>query len=131
MSDDTEEKKVITRAQAKALGLSRYFTGKPCKHGHVAERKVSNTKCIVCYNEEHKMRLRKLRKEKPEQYVAYSTKYRLKNPEKVKNIIEKWRKENPENLKATNDTWRKNNPEKVKVNQDKWRAKKKAEKLKF
>jgi hypothetical protein len=28
--------------------LSRYFTGKPCKHGHVAERTVSNSRCVEC-----------------------------------------------------------------------------------
>ena len=28
-----------TRAEAKARGLKRYFTGKPCKAGHVAERR--------------------------------------------------------------------------------------------
>ena len=34
---------------AKAAGRARYFTGKPCKHGHVAERFVSNGGCITCY----------------------------------------------------------------------------------
>lgn len=37
-----------TRAEALALGLSRYFTGKPCKHGHVAERSVSSRSCVEC-----------------------------------------------------------------------------------
>ena len=31
-------RKIITHKQAKALGLKRYFTGEPCKHGHIAER---------------------------------------------------------------------------------------------
>jgi hypothetical protein len=31
----------IGRDEAKALGLKRFFTGKPCKHGHVAERGLS------------------------------------------------------------------------------------------
>ena len=38
-------KALITRADAKALGLKRYFTGKPCKHGHVAERTM-NRICV-------------------------------------------------------------------------------------
>jgi len=29
---------IISRKEAKALGLTRYFTGKPCKHGYIAER---------------------------------------------------------------------------------------------
>lgn len=36
-----------TRAEAFALGADRYFTGAPCKHGHVAERFVSGT-CTGC-----------------------------------------------------------------------------------
>jgi hypothetical protein len=30
---------IITRAEAKARGLKRYFTGKPCKCQHVAEER--------------------------------------------------------------------------------------------
>lgn len=26
----------------------RYFTGKPCKRGHIAERHISNRNCVVC-----------------------------------------------------------------------------------
>ena len=38
----------ITRAQAKAQGLKQYFDGKPCKHGHVDARLVSNWVCMEC-----------------------------------------------------------------------------------
>lgn len=38
---------IITRAEAKAQGLSKYFTGKPCGvHGQIAERLVSTRTCI-------------------------------------------------------------------------------------
>jgi hypothetical protein len=40
--------KIITRAEAKALGLKRYFTGKPCKRGHVCERKADDGCCLEC-----------------------------------------------------------------------------------
>lgn len=33
---------------AKAAGKTRYFTGKPCKNGHIAERKVVNSTCVIC-----------------------------------------------------------------------------------
>ena len=42
---------IITRVQAKALGLKRYFMGshRPCrKHGHVSERKTVDGQCIAC-----------------------------------------------------------------------------------
>ena len=45
----TERKpKPISRKIARERGLVRYFTGKPCKHGHVAERLLSNRACVVC-----------------------------------------------------------------------------------
>ena len=33
---------------ARERGETRYFTGLPCKHGHVAERQVSNGTCVDC-----------------------------------------------------------------------------------
>lgn len=39
---------IITRKEAKEKGLARYFTGKPCKHGHVAERYVCGHRCAEC-----------------------------------------------------------------------------------
>ena len=41
-------KEIITRAEAKALGLKKYFTGKPCKNGHIAERFLSGYTCLEC-----------------------------------------------------------------------------------
>ena len=39
---------IITRADAIAKGLKRYFTGLPCKRGHVCERVVSTKTCVEC-----------------------------------------------------------------------------------
>jgi 5-methylcytosine-specific restriction endonuclease McrA len=36
-----------TRAEAKAAGTKYYFTGEPCKHGHVAPRKTKGA-CVEC-----------------------------------------------------------------------------------
>jgi hypothetical protein len=38
-----------TRAAAKALGATRYFTGKPCKHGHTVERLTASGHCTACF----------------------------------------------------------------------------------
>ena len=40
--------KEITREQAKHEGMKRYFTGKPCKRGHVCERETSSGMCVEC-----------------------------------------------------------------------------------
>lgn len=40
---------IITREEARAKGLKRYFTGEACKgRGHVSERLVANRGCIQC-----------------------------------------------------------------------------------
>ena len=40
--------KVISRKDAKATGAKRYFTGKACIRGHVAERFTCNKTCVEC-----------------------------------------------------------------------------------
>jgi len=42
------EREVISRSAAKVLGLTRYFTSKPCHKGHIAERQTSNGNCREC-----------------------------------------------------------------------------------
>lgn len=37
------------RQAAAAEGMSRYFTGKPCKNGHLSDRHVVNGKCCECH----------------------------------------------------------------------------------
>lgn len=49
----------ITRKTATAQGLKRYFTGKPCPRGHVAERLVSGRRCLECSRERDKGRYAK------------------------------------------------------------------------
>lgn len=39
---------IISRRDARSQGLKRYFTGEPCKRGHIAERQVSNLTCLEC-----------------------------------------------------------------------------------
>jgi hypothetical protein len=39
---------IISRQQAIKQKLTRYYTGKPCKHDHIAERLLSNRTCIEC-----------------------------------------------------------------------------------
>lgn len=36
------------RAEAKTLGLKRYFTAAPCQHGHLAERTTDTGSCVEC-----------------------------------------------------------------------------------
>lgn len=66
------EKPNIDRKQARRKGTTRYFTGKPCKRGHVSERYVSDGACIVCAKEKSKIWRKKERTEYNEYHREYS-----------------------------------------------------------
>lgn len=62
MDDVSPTAAIITRDEAKASGLKRYFTGEPCKRGHVAERYVNNGQCCGCATEDWQLPERKARR---------------------------------------------------------------------
>lgn len=39
---------IIDRTNAALLGYVKYFSGTPCKHGHLCERYVVNAGCVQC-----------------------------------------------------------------------------------
>lgn len=39
---------IVTRQEALEKSLYRYFTGKPCKHGHISQRRITNSDCLRC-----------------------------------------------------------------------------------
>jgi hypothetical protein len=39
---------IISRSEAIKKKLSRYFTGEPCKHGHISQRYTKTAGCIEC-----------------------------------------------------------------------------------
>jgi hypothetical protein len=113
------------KVAAKAAGLKRYFTGKPCPLGHVAERLVSNGMCVVCHNEKtgaaHKRRRAKnpprVRCTPQEYYQRYKEtrrRWREANPDRVTLAASRWRQRNPEKVLAAQRAWRERNPEKYK-----------------
>lgn len=42
------EGELVSRKEAVERGLKNYFTGKPCKHGHVAQRRSGSGSCSQC-----------------------------------------------------------------------------------
>lgn len=72
---------VITLREAREAGLAKYFTGKPCKHGHIAERIVADRSCSVCR-------------------AGVYRSYRQSNKDKVKKWKRDWEKSNPEKVNA-------------------------------
>ena len=59
---------IITIEQAIHIRLKKYFTGIPCKHGHVVERWTSSKGCLECSKIGHK-------------------KWKKKNPERERNRL--------------------------------------------
>jgi hypothetical protein len=71
---------IITRAEAIQRGLKRYFTGKPCKHGHIAERLLTRT-CVECGR-------------------GVTRRWQAANPDQCRKQGHKWRGENPDRWAA-------------------------------
>lgn len=47
---------IISRQEAKALGLRNYFTGTPCKNGHIAKKRTTSRNCVDCERERDRKR---------------------------------------------------------------------------
>lgn len=115
---------VIDRQTAKAQGKSKYFTGKPCKHRHVAERYVFNWTCVVCHAARQLDVQRNWRAKRPEKSAEYVAKYaakraqqqkqyRLKSREKILTTARRWRQSNTDKCNAFSRKWRAENREHV------------------
>lgn len=43
-----DDRPIVSLAEARARGLKQYFTGKPCKYGHIAPRSTAYRECAKC-----------------------------------------------------------------------------------
>jgi 5-methylcytosine-specific restriction endonuclease McrA len=68
--------KIVTRAEARVSGLKRFFTGRLCKRGHIAERSTSNGTCFDCANRAARIS----NANNPAPNRARATKHRLDDP---------------------------------------------------
>lgn len=98
---------IITRKEAKDRGLKRYFTGKPCKHGHIAERHTVDGACTECSKSKNKKRLIN----NPEKRRIYARRNYEKHKEAIKLRVKKWRRNNPELKRAMDIKWNQSHPE--------------------
>lgn len=74
---------IISRKDAKEQGLRFYFTGKPCKNGHLTKRLVRKCVCVLCKKEERKS-------------------WKKRNPEKRSEERSKWKKNNLDKMNSYN-----------------------------
>ena len=74
---------MITRKEAKEQGLKKYFTGKPCKHGHISERRVDSRGCIACRD--------RYPVDNVDRIALYQRQYQLNNKDRYSEIQKKYR----------------------------------------
>lgn len=105
-----------TRKEAQAIGAKYYFTGEPCKHGHIAPRKTKGS-CVECL----KIEWQQAADKRAEYFKEYNhsaagkeakQKYYKNNKEIVK--LKAMTRPNEQRQKYRK-TWKLKNPEEVKA----------------
>lgn len=85
-----------SRKEAMADGSGTYFTGSPCKRGHVALRRSDNSTCVECIKERNK----EFYAQNRDQEKARSLKYKEENKEKCRQARLRWKSTNPDRVRA-------------------------------
>ena len=83
---------VITKAEARASGVLRYFTGQPCANGHVDARHVSTGACMSCSRDKQRRHIERW----GEQYLKSRHDYYVANKGRQLDLGRRWRTNNPE-----------------------------------
>ncbi|MBZ9659817.1 HNH endonuclease [Mesorhizobium sp. ESP-6-4] len=132
-ADNDNSKLPRTRAEAKAAGNKLYFTGEPCKYGHIAPRYTTAgcVECAIARATERYWSDTQAKKEydriryatNPKARIGRDT-WKINNPEKAKECSIRWRENNPEKHKDSQRKWALNNPETVQSNVRARRARK-------
>ena len=109
---------VISRKEAKASGLDKYFTGKPCARGHLCERRTLGAQCIEC----QRLLAKKHYEENTDVYKLRASAWGQANPERLQEIKQNWLDKNRDKFKIVVRRWRSRNPEKVRDASKTWAA---------
>lgn len=117
----------VTRSEAKKQGITRYYTGKPCLHGHVSERATRNGECLGCAQ----VRLSSWREANPEKRAEHRRKHKQLHRDIENQQHKSWLNADPQRKEKyriqkneATKNWRKSNPEKGQKNVQNYRARK-------
>jgi len=114
------------RQAARKKGDKHYFTGIPCRFGHVAKRFVSDGKCVECNRikasrwcklnpEKHREQLRKSASKRKDKVYAWHKRWRDKNKERLRlSALERDRRRraaNPEKIREAQQRYRDAHPD--------------------
>ena len=114
---------LVSRKQALELGIKLYFTGEPCKYGHVSPRYVAKSYCVECsrasavksqnqnperkrknqaaYAVRNRGKIKAKYQENKGEYSARSKDYYAKNREEIIERVKKYSSENIEKIRDT------------------------------
>jgi hypothetical protein len=151
---ETNSLQVISRKDASKLGLTHYFTGKPCINGHLSRKNMSGG-CLKCcsvkqaekraieakpprvlLSQDEKKR-RKAEGDKryrlatpltdlqKEVKAARQIKIRANNPGRANELARKYYAANPEKFKASTRNWAEKNPDKTRAAYKNWASRNK------
>jgi hypothetical protein len=85
----------ISRQQAQQQGLRHYYTGIPCRNGHVAVRGVAKWNCLQC---DRKAKAAE-RLRDPERVRANERRTAAKHRSQKAELASRWRKRNPDRVR--------------------------------
>jgi len=135
MDNQDSTPQIISREDATAKGINRFFTGEPCKHGHLAERRTGNGMCIPCASYRYHCWLSK-NKDKAakaterwvlnnqDRHKSNRKKWKEGNKEKEALCVKRWHSQNPGCHRKASTKWQRKNPEKSLASAVNYRARK-------
>lgn len=100
---------IVTRDEAKALGLKYYYLGTLCRNGHDAERLVSIGTCVECRRGCNDRHLAKYPDERRAYRLAY---YEVTREHQIAKAVE-WARNNPEKQREHTKRWARENRDKM------------------
>ena len=116
--------KIITLTEARQQGLKYYFTGKPCKYGHIDRRYASNGLCLSCMphkNAKHAAYKKQHKKDRAEHYRELGKQYRATRRDKQKAYMAEYYKKHKNRWYEFGKEQRAKKPEIVRAYKKKWR----------
>lgn len=102
---------IISKQEAIAKGLNKFFTGEPCKRGHIAARTVSKHMCVEC----QKLLARRHAEANEEKLAAQKSAWYQANKEKMSEYNRAYLIRNRARINANLSRYKAENPEKVKL----------------
>ncbi|MEI7261333.1 hypothetical protein [Pectobacterium carotovorum] len=106
---------VISRSGAISKGMAFYFTGKPCKRGGIAPRRVSNYQCTCSACTRVALERSNIHYEDNKTHtLAYKKEWAKRNAESIRQKKSEYYQSNSDHIKAKSKRYRKENGQKVK-----------------